>query len=383
MALTIAHISDTHIGFRAYARSDEFGINMRERDVMLSFVAALNAIAERDPDLVVHSGDFFHVVRPSNHAIVSTYRRMTEFQAKRRGKPMVIIAGNHDTPRSSDSGSLLNLFATIEGIRVVTQRTESLDLFEVDTEVLCVPHSSLAAQENTSWRPQLGRKHGVLVLHGMESRIANELGIDTSDFEFGQTSSSHWTYVALGDVHRHNKLADNACYPGSTDFASTDPWGEIGSPKGWVWFDASVGALEFVSVRTRPVIDLPRIDATGLSPTELTNKLIQNAQWDAEAMPVVRQRIVHVSRETWSRLGIEWRRELSSRALHYQPIPITAVQGETSSATRDSDLSLEAEWSKHVSTALIPGGVTRDEVAIKGLEVLQEVEAVEAVATEA
>jgi DNA repair exonuclease SbcCD nuclease subunit len=383
VALTLAHLSDTHLGFRAFSRTDEFGVNMRERDVMQTFTASLNAIADRDPDLVVHSGDFFHVVRPSNSAIVATFRRLTDFQTKRRGKPLVIIAGNHDTPRSSDSGNLLNLFTAIDGVKVATQRAEALEIAELDAEVLCIPHPSLAAHENVLWRPSLGRKHSVLVLHGMESSVAAKLRIDSSEFEFRETGADGWTYVALGDVHVHQKLAPNSCYPGSTDFASSDPWGEIGIPKGWVWFDSAVGDLEFVPVQTRLIIDLPRIDGAGLSPVELAEKLVANAKWDAEAFPVVRQRIQSVTREVWSRMGVEWRREIAARALNYQPTPSAPAETWAADIGHSSSLTLEAEWARHVAAASLPGGVTRDEVATKGLEYLQEVEAGEAVEAEA
>src|SRR3990170_163738 len=99
--MTLAHLSDTHLGYRAYSRSTREGMNQREADVLETFRAALDAIALREPDLVVHSGDLFHVVRPSNHTITDTFRALQRFQSARGAKPLVLVGGNHDTPRTA------------------------------------------------------------------------------------------------------------------------------------------------------------------------------------------------------------------------------------------------------------------------------------------
>ena len=113
--MTIAHLSDTHLGFRAYGRVRPDGANVREADVLETFERTLGAMADRDPDLVVHAGDFFHVVRPSNLSLVGGYRAVEAFQKRRGGKPMVILGGNHDVPRAG-SGGILGLFAGIPGV---------------------------------------------------------------------------------------------------------------------------------------------------------------------------------------------------------------------------------------------------------------------------
>src|SRR5689334_22713252 len=108
-AMTIAHLSDTHLGFRAYGKTTPDGFNQREVDVMRTFRTCLDQIAEADPDIVVHSGDFFHVVRPSNATIVAAFKALTAFQTKRGGRPFILIGGNHDTPRITESGNILAL----------------------------------------------------------------------------------------------------------------------------------------------------------------------------------------------------------------------------------------------------------------------------------
>ena len=100
--MTLAHISDTHLGYRAYGRTTPSGFNQREVDVMKTFQAALASIEQRDPDLVVHAGDMFHIVRPSNATIVQAFKAISEFQSRRSGRPFVIVGGNHDATRGLD-----------------------------------------------------------------------------------------------------------------------------------------------------------------------------------------------------------------------------------------------------------------------------------------
>src|SRR5579862_1895734 len=144
--MKLAHISDTHLGYSAYGKAANGRMNQREVDVLETFQHCLNAIAERDPDVVIHSGDFFHVVRPTNYALIGAYRMLSRFQNRRMGKPFVIIGGNHDTPQTVESANILDLFADIEGVSVEARMAKLVET--PIASVLCVPHKSLAAKEN-------------------------------------------------------------------------------------------------------------------------------------------------------------------------------------------------------------------------------------------
>ena len=374
VALKLAHLSDTHLGFRALSAVDS-GVNQRELDVLTSFSKNLNSIAERDPDVIVHSGDFFHVVRPGNNAIIQAYRLLSNLQRKRGGRPFIIVAGNHDTPRSLDSGNILHLFNTIEGVRVFAARAEILEFPDLDLEILTVPNSSIAQKENVAWSPQRGRRYSVLVLHGMESEIAATMKTD-GDFEFKATCPDRWTYVALGDVHTHHSFAPNACYAGATDFTSSNVWLEAEKPKGWVFFDSAAGQLEFVPIPTRPFFDLKWIDATGLTAEALELRLTENATWPkGDQLPVIRQVVTSIARETYIRLGIEWRQAIRARCLDYQLETKKTIEAFTArGANSEVGLTLEMEWTRHMEIAQVPPGIDSKKVADTGSLLLKEVE---------
>ena len=117
--MKIAHLADLHLGYRAYHRVNARGGNMREADVADAFRQAVNRIMELRPDLVLVAGDVFHTVRPSNTAIADAFRQFSLLADRLPDVPIVMIAGNHDSPRSADTGNILNLFREIDGVRVV------------------------------------------------------------------------------------------------------------------------------------------------------------------------------------------------------------------------------------------------------------------------
>ncbi len=375
--MKLAHISDTHLGYYAYGKTAQGRLNQREVDVRVSFERCLLAILERDPDIVVHSGDFFHVVRPSNYSLIAAYKALSKFQAKRMGKPFVIIGGNHDTPQSAEATNILRLFEDIEGVYVETEIARQIEVG--DAVVLCVPNKSLAARENVSWAPPVKAKHSILMAHG----LVDETKLDRFDFELAETRANDWTYVGLGDWHVHQPYGRNICYAGSTDFTSTNIWEESSRPKGWVWFDTEAGQLEFVVSPTRKVIDLSIIDAEDLTAEELGEKLLANAAWSAEDQPIVRQRVINVHQETRRELSISLVREIDSRALYYR----LALQAPSAIATglsrQGQAASLESCWESHIDASPFAAAVDKTKLKQLGLDLLQEVVESETASVEA
>jgi exonuclease SbcD len=102
----LAHIADPHLGIRQFHRQTSGGINQREADVAAAFKAAIDGVIAQRPDAVVVAGDLFHSVRPTNAAIVFAFRQFQRLRDALPGAPLVLIAGNHDTPRSTETGSM-------------------------------------------------------------------------------------------------------------------------------------------------------------------------------------------------------------------------------------------------------------------------------------
>ncbi|HSG81701.1 MAG TPA: metallophosphoesterase, partial [Gemmatimonadota bacterium] len=141
--MKLVHTGDLHLGYRAYHRTDVRGINIREADVARAFHETLDRAAEIAPELLLIAGDVFHTVRPSNTAIADAFRRLSRFCARSDGTRVIIIAGNHDSPKAVETGSILKLFNEIKGVHVVHQEGRRLEFPDLDAAVLCLPHSEL------------------------------------------------------------------------------------------------------------------------------------------------------------------------------------------------------------------------------------------------
>jgi DNA repair protein SbcD/Mre11 len=177
----LAHIADPHLGIRQYHRQTPAGINQREADVAHAFRLAVDAVIAARPDAVVVAGDLFHSVRPTNAAIVFAFRQFQRLREALPGAPVVLIAGNHDTPRSTETGSILRLFEEL-GVDVATDEARRLVYPALDLSVLAVPHQALVGGVRPSLRPDGTERHRVLLLHG---EVEGVFPFDRSAAEYG------------------------------------------------------------------------------------------------------------------------------------------------------------------------------------------------------
>jgi DNA repair protein SbcD/Mre11 len=292
----LAHLADAHLGIRQYYRQTPAGINQREADVAQAFRAAIDGVIAARPDVVVIAGDLFHSVRPTNAAIVFAFRQLQRLREALPDAPVVLIAGNHDTPRSSETASILRLFEEL-GVDVAADEARRLVYPSLDLMVMAVPHQALAAPERPSLRPSGDERYRVLLLHGEIEGVypGDRSGADYGGMQIAarELSSKEWTYIALGDYHVQYQVDTRAWYAGALEYVSPNFWGdrrlerELGlgkeptrkeesgaGGKGWLLVDLETGDVQRQSVSwARPVLDLDPIQADGLSAPELDARI--------------------------------------------------------------------------------------------------------------
>jgi DNA repair exonuclease SbcCD nuclease subunit len=105
--------------------------------VAQSFTRALDKVIELAPDVVLIAGDVFHQVRPTNTAILHAYLQFARLRATLPHTEVLMVAGNHDTPRSAETGCILRLFVPL-GVHVVDAEPRALDFPALDLCVLSV-----------------------------------------------------------------------------------------------------------------------------------------------------------------------------------------------------------------------------------------------------
>jgi exonuclease SbcD len=322
--LKIAHLADLHLGYRAYHRLTPRGVNVREADVADAFRQAVARLSELRPELVLVAGDVFHTVRPSNTAIADAFRQFSLLADRLPGVPIVVIAGNHDSPRSADTGNILNLFREIDGVRVVCDEGRTITLPEVETSVLCFPHVALATEAQPDMEPDAGARHNVLLLHGSVEgpRAAKKIAYIS---EYGgaiipeeRIRYPDWDYVALGHHHTATELEPNVWYAGGLERTSANIWAEK-EDKGFLVYDTASKTSEFHAVDTRTMVDLPKISAEGMGAEELDETIRKAVERIPDGLrnKIVRMVVYDAPRAVVRELNHRRIREWKSEAVHF------------------------------------------------------------------
>jgi len=312
--MRIAHLADLHLGFRAYHRQTDRGVNQREADIFASFREALERIAKLQVDLVLMAGDIFHVPRPSNYAIVQAQRELLRFRHQCPA-PIVMIAGNHESVRSTDNRCILEALEVIPEVKAVSHTTQELTIGN-EVRLVCIPHNDLPQIGDYHLAPKAEFTYNLLMVHGTvdSDRINDYGGYDVPRY----LVELPWDYVACGHFHSFTHLGGHAYYAGAIERTSNNIWQEAEEPKGFVEFNLATHSATFHPLsKPRPTVDLPLIDAQNQPIDRINQLILDQAQQVDIADKVVRQRIVNIPKSVQKLLDYRSIRQLQARALHY------------------------------------------------------------------
>jgi len=383
--MRLVHLSDLHLGFRQYQRLTPNGINQREADVARSFQTAIDRIIALAPDLVLIGGDVFHNVRPTNPAIVHAFLQFSRLRAGLPDSPVVMVAGNHDTPRAAETGSILRLFREI-GIHVAFSEPQRFYFADRGVAVLAVPD---IMGKRPAFTPEATARYNVLLLHGEVQGMlpAHFASADRAALEIpiAELGVPAWDYVALGHYHVYREIAPNAYYAGSIDYTSANSWGELyeervaGVPgKGFIEQNLENGAHIFHPLPpSRPLIDLPPISARGLTVAEVDERILTAVDGchggieDKIVRLIVRDLPRHIARD----LDHKALRELRRRALHFhldtRRPEVARLSGHGAPGRRPSLADVVRE---KLMSRVLENDIDRKELVALGLRYLSEAE---------
>lgn len=280
--MRLVHLADLHLGYRQYHRLTASGLNQREADVAATFVRALDQVIAVKPDVIVIAGDVFHTVRPGNPVIIHAFSQFARLRDALPAAKIIMLGGNHDQPRSTETGCILGLFKQL-GFHTIYGQPSALRFPDLDLEILAVPDRSGALPALV---PATTAAYRVLLLHGQLDDVLEQrherasLHLTRADLH-----PDRWTYVALGHYHVCTPVAANAYYSGSLEYTSVNPWRDLQEEKakklpgkGFLEIDLAQDFARkkpvFHHVPTqRKIIDIPPISAQGLSATELMDAI--------------------------------------------------------------------------------------------------------------
>ncbi len=380
--MKLVHLSDLHLGFRQYQRQTDRGLNQREADVAKAFQKAIDKIIDIKPDVILVGGDVFHAVRPTNPAILHAYAQFARLVETLPDAIVVMVAGNHDTPRTTETGWILRLFSSL-GITVVEDQAKNLR-FD-DLAVLAVPSSA----PTPNLIADTSARYKVLLVHNLLDEMAARIGphaMSPRNLTLSDINPGQWDYVAMGHYHVYEKLAPNVFYSGAIEYTSSNIWGEIDEEhhrgvkgKGFIEHDLATGAHTFHQLPlARRVVDIRQIEGKGMTSAELSDAICAAVDGCDGGIDdrIVRLIVRDVPRHILRDIDHRRMREFKRRALNFlldarrpDPVRLEAVggaPGKRASLAETVRLMLESRE--------VTPGIDRKTLVDLGLHYLTEVD---------
>lgn len=351
--MKILHCADSHLGYTAYRKMTEEGVNQREIDIYDAFTQCVDYAIETKPDLMLHAGDLFDSVRPTNRAITVALQQI--LRLSKENIPFVVISGNHETPKLKETGNIFTIFEHLDHVYpIYKNRYESVSLKIKDETVVihAIPQCQNPEEFEVNFKKIKVDKNAdfnILVAHGAVAGIKefkmnefNELFIPV------QNVTDDFDYVALGHYHLFTKLQKKAFYAGSTEHLS---FTEANTQKGFLEINLGKKLTHrFIPLKTRVMVDAPALDCSTLRIDQIIQKVKETIEAIDPKDKIIRIRLdnipVHLQR------GIDYHqiRDLAKTAVHFE-VKSTTVKTDKASLREGYTLkSLADEFEKFLAT---------------------------------
>ena len=356
--MRVLHLADTHLGYSAYRKVTEEGVNQREIDVYDAFIQCIDYAVKTKPDLVLHAGDLFDSVRPTNRAITVALQQI--LRLSKENIPFIVISGNHETPKLKETGNIFSIFEHLDHVYPIhNNRYETISLKNKDETVMI--HAIPQCQNPKEFEINLKKitrdkkaDFNVLMAHGAVAGIKefkmnefNELFIPVKNLQ------EEFDYIALGHYHMYTKLQENAFYAGSTEHLS---FTEADSQKGYL--EISLGQKlkhRFIPIKTRIMIDAPSLDCSTLRIEQILQKVKETIQCIDPKDKIIRVRLENIPSHIQRGIDFHQMRDLGKNAVHFEIKPTTIKTGDAALSKDTMMKSLADEFEKFLTTQQYPG----------------------------
>lgn len=253
--MLVLHVSDTHLGAMPY------GLISRAKDIYEAFKETIDIALRERVSVYLHAGDFFDSPNPLPESYVIAYRELRKL--KEAGIRVVIIAGQHDTPRRH-SVSPLYLLQDLGVVDMLAINSITSGVFRdssLNVSIYAVPHGLKSSIHSIAVSRE-GQNRSVLVAH----LLLKEIGIPSEEADVSLSQIPRgFTYIALGDYHmktefRHVDGAP-AVYPGATEIHKENECCD--KYVAFVDLSAEKPAVSFIKLKSvRPWIRIKCVDVS-------------------------------------------------------------------------------------------------------------------------
>ena len=373
--MKILHMADTHLGYSAYRKITNDGINQREADIYQSFTRVIDYAIDKKVDLLLHAGDLFDSVRPNNRAITIALKQF--LRLSENNIHLVIISGNHEQPKLQETGHIFQLFDHITHVHPVYNEVyEKIELIIDDETVVihCLPQINILDrfQEQIDRIEKDGNAdYNFFLAHGSIQGIKEFSMNEFNEMMLPkQYLSTLFDYVALGHYHTYTEINDHAFYAGSIEPLS---FSEANEKHGCIELAIQPQLIQstFKSFQIRPLIDTPSIECVGKSVEEIMNQIITTVTKIEPEGKIFRINLKHILSHQYRSLDYRTIRQYCSGALHYE-IQAQIEEQERSYLEAHGKIdSIINEFKQFVDQQDIQ---EKQEIIQKGLMYIQEIE---------
>jgi DNA repair protein SbcD/Mre11 len=372
--MRIIHLADTHLGYSAYRKVTEQGVNQREMDVYDAFTRCVDYVIKTKPDFVIHAGDLFDSVRPTNRAITVAVQQILRLSKEKI--PFVVISGNHETPKLKETGNIFTIFEHLDHVYPIhNNKYEAISLKQKD-ETVCI-HAIPQCQNPDEFDTNMKKisvdknaDYNLLLAHGAVKGIKefkmnefNELFIPVKNL------SQDFDYIALGHYHKYTKLQENAFYAGSTEHLS---FTEADSQKGCLEIELGKKLKHrFIPLQTRIMIDAPPLDCSTLRIEQIAQKVKEIIHAIEPKDKIIRLRLENIPAHIQRGIDYHQIRDLGKTAMHFEIKPMPLKNDKSTLGEGYKMKSLADEFEKFLTTQSYPEEKMLQSL---GLQYIQKVE---------
>jgi DNA repair exonuclease SbcCD nuclease subunit len=351
--MRILHLADTHLGYSAYRKVTEEGINQREIDIYDAFTQCIDYAIKTKPDLVLHAGDLFDSVRPTNRAITVALQQI--LRLSKDNIPFIVISGNHETPKLRETGNIFTIFEYLDHVYPIhDNRYETVSVQTKNETVMihAIPQCQTPKDFDMNFKKIVldnDVDYNFLIAHGAVAGIKefkmnefNELFIPVKNIQ------QDFDYIALGHYHMNTKLQENAFYAGSTERLS---FTEAGTQKGFLEIDLGQKLKhKFIPVNTRIMVDVPPLDCLALNAEQIIRKTKETILSIEPKDKIIRIRLENIPSHVQRGIDFQQLRTLSKTAVHFE-IKSTSIKADETSLSEGYKIkSIADEFEKFLNT---------------------------------
>jgi exonuclease SbcD len=365
----IGIIGDAHISssFSTGHVDPATQLNSRLLDFISTFDSIIDEFAARKVQAVVLTGDSYHSRSPSPVSVNALGKSLT--RATKKGLEVVLISGNHDLSKTTDS-TTIDVFGSLDVDKVSVYTKFGVKEFDdfnlvlmpyIDRKILKVESNEEAvtkirAQVQEALKPLNGPS--ILIGHAMFENTVSAYS-DSENFSLNEIAFPVDTFqgldaVVFGHVHTAQIIQKQnpfVAYVGSMEKIT---FGDSKVDKSTILYDTAAKTYELIPTKVRPLLELSFDYTETPLKAEINDRIVNDIEAYVKAQSIEGAIVRLTLKVNNSDTYYINQDRLREKILSYKPDSLTSIQLTTNTARqlRDSAIN-EATDAKKAFQAFV------------------------------